>query len=122
MNLYKNSDNNKRYYTLDYYYRKKFNCRIAKLCIDAPFTCPNIDGTKGYGGCIYCTPSNNLKSIEDQIEEQKKIIDKKWPNAKYIAYLQSHSNTYGSIDKIKVIIRTITKSRECNWIEYWNKS
>lgn len=109
MNLYKNSDNNKRYYTLDYYYRKKFNCRIAKLCIDAPFTCPNIDGTKGYGGCIYCTPSNNLKSIEDQIEEQKKIIDKKWPNAKYIAYLQSHSNTFGSIDKLKSLYEPLLK-------------
>lgn len=109
MNLYKNSDNNKRYYTLDYYYRKKFNCRIAKLCIDAPFTCPNIDGTKGYGGCIYCTPSNNLKSIEEQIEEQKKIIDKKWPSAKYIAYLQSHSNTYGSIDKLKSLYEPLLK-------------
>mgnify|MGYP004569244463 FL=1 len=109
MNLYKNSDNNKRYYTLDYYYRKKFNCRIAKLCIDAPFTCPNIDGTKGYGGCIYCTPSSNAKSIEDQIKEQKKIIDKKWPNSKYIVYLQSHSNTYGSIEKLKSIYEPLLK-------------
>lgn len=109
MNLYKNSDNNKRYYTLDYYYKKLFNHKVAKLSLDAPFTCPNIDGKKGYGGCIYCTPSSNAKSIEDQIKEQKKIIDKKWPNSKYIVYLQSHSNTYGSIEKLKSIYEPLLK-------------
>ena len=109
MNLYKNSDNNKRYYTLDYYYKKLFNHKVAKLSLDGPFTCPNIDGKKGYGGCIYCTPSSNAKSIEDQIKEQKKIIDKKWPNSKYIVYLQSHSNTYGSIEKIKSIYEPLLK-------------
>ena len=109
MNLYKNSDNNKRYYTLDYYYKKLFNHKVAKLSLDGPFTCPNIDGKKGYGGCIYCTPSSNAKSIEDQIKEQKKIIDKKWPNSKYIVYLQSHSNTYGSIEKLKSIYEPLLK-------------
>lgn len=109
MNLYKNSDNNKRYYTLDYYYKKLFNHKVAKLSLDGPFTCPNIDGKKGYGGCIYCTLSSNAKSIEDQIKEQKKIIDKKWPNSKYIVYLQSHSNTYGSIEKLKSIYEPLLK-------------
>lgn len=109
MNLYKNSDNNKRYYTLDYYYKKLFNHKVAKLSLDGPFTCPNIDGKKGYGGCIYCTPSSNAKSIEAQIKEQKKIIDKKWPNSKYIVYLQSHSNTYGSIEKLKSIYEPLLK-------------
>ena len=109
MNLYKNSDNNKRYYTLDYYYKKLFNHKVAKLSLDGPFTCPNIDGKKGYGGCIYCTPSSNAKSIEDQIKEQKKIIDKKWPNSKYIVYLQSHSNTYGNIEKLKSIYEPLLK-------------
>ena len=109
MNLYKNSDNNKRYYTLDCYYKKLFNHKVAKLSLDGPFTCPNIDGKKGYGGCIYCTPSSNAKSIEDQIKEQKKIIDKKWPNSKYIVYLQSHSNTYGSIEKLKSIYEPLLK-------------
>lgn len=109
MNLYKNSDNNKRYYTLDYYYKKLFNHKVAKLSLDGPFTCPNIDGKKGYGGCIYCTPSSNAKSIEDQIKEQKKIIDKKWPNSKYIVYLQSHSNTYGSIEKLKSMYEPLLK-------------
>lgn len=109
MNLYKNSDSNKRYYTLDYYYRKKFNCRIAKICIDAPFTCPNIDGTKGYGGCIYCVMENNNLNINEQIENQKKIIQNKWPNSKYIVYLQSHSNTYGTVKKLKSIYEPLLK-------------
>lgn len=109
MNLFKNTNNNKRYYTLDYYYKKKFKTKVAKLSIDAPFTCPNIDGTKGYGGCIYCTPSNNTESIDVQINKQKKIIDKKWPNSKYIIYLQSHSNTYGSTQKLKYIYEPLLK-------------
>ena len=64
MNLFQKTNNNKRYYTLDYYYKGMFNHKVAKLSLDAPFTCPNTDGTKGYGGCIYCTPSSNSKIIE----------------------------------------------------------
>lgn len=109
MNLFKNTNNNKRYYTLDYYYKNLFNQKVSKLSLDAPFTCPNIDGTKGYNGCIYCTPFNNNESIEDQIIKQKNIIDHKWPNSKYIAYLQSHSNTYGSIEKLKSIYEPLLK-------------
>lgn len=109
MNLFKNTNNNKRYYTLDYFYKTKFNCKVSKLTIDAPFTCPNIDGTKGYGGCIYCAPSNNNQDIDTQIELQKKIINNKWPNSKYIIYLQSHSNTYGNINKLKSIYEPLLK-------------
>lgn len=109
MNLFQKTNNNKRYYTLDYYYKGMFNHKVAKLSLDAPFTCPNIDGTKGYGGCIYCTPSSNSKSIEKQIEEQKEILQKKWPDCKYIAYLQSHSNTYGSIEKLKSLYEPLLK-------------
>ena len=109
MNLYQNTNNNKRYYTLDYFYKTKFKSKVAKICIDAPFTCPNIDGTKGYGGCIYCVQNNNQKSIKDQIEEQKKIINNKWPNSKYIIYLQSHSNTYSSIEKLKELYEPLLK-------------
>lgn len=109
MNLFENSNNNKRYYSLDYYYKKKFNCKVSKLCIDAPFTCPNLDGKKGYGGCIYCTPFVNSMSIDEQIVLQKDIINRKWPNSKYIVYLQSHSNTYGDIEKLKSIYEPLLK-------------
>ena len=55
-NPYKNSDTNKRYYTYDYYLRKTFGGKCMKIPIDAGFTCPNIDGRCGVGGCIYCSP------------------------------------------------------------------
>ena len=53
--MFKYSYNNKRYHTLDYYYKNKFGCKIAKISLNGGFTCPNKDGTKGVGGCIYCS-------------------------------------------------------------------
>ena len=103
MNLYKNTNNNKRYFTLDYFYKQKFGFKVAKICIDAPFTCPNIDGTKGFGGCIYCVNKENKLSIEEQINSQKEIINRKWKTDKYIIFLQSHTNTYASVEKLKEI-------------------
>ena len=80
--------NNKRYYTLDNFYKEKFNSKIAKVSLNANFTCPNRDGTKGVGGCIYCS---NLKSGEYAGEKEKDIVEqfndiknimlKKWKNA-----------------------------------------
>ena len=55
MNLFKYNYNNKRYHTLDYEYNKEFGCKIAKISLNGGFTCPNIDGMVGYGGCIYCS-------------------------------------------------------------------
>ena len=55
MNLFKYNYNNKRYHTLNYEYNKIFGCKVAKISLNGGFTCPNIDGTKGYGGCIYCS-------------------------------------------------------------------
>ena len=49
------SDSNKRYYTYDYYLRSTYGGKCAKVTLDAGFTCPNIDGTRGFGGCIYCS-------------------------------------------------------------------
>ncbi len=108
-NPFKYSINNKRYHTLNYFYQNKFNSKVFKVSLDASFTCPNIDGTKGYGGCIYCLNGsiNNYqdtsKNIIDQFNNGKDILHKKWPNAKYIAYLQSNSNTYAPVDKLKSI-------------------
>ena len=55
MNSFLYQDNNKRYHTLDYFYRNKFNTKISKISLNAGFTCPNIDGKVGTGGCIYCS-------------------------------------------------------------------
>ena len=102
-----NSNSNKRYYTLDYFYKKKFNSKVFKVSLNAGFTCPNIDGTKGYGGCIYCSHGssdfggNPLDSLPTQFEKVKNVISKKWPHSKYIAYFQANTNTYANIDTLK---------------------
>ena len=98
---------NKRYHSLDYYYKNKYNCKVFKVTLDLGLSCPNIDGTKGYGGCIYCKNGsrNNIndsqKSLKEQFDEVKEVLHKKWKNAKYIAYFQINSNTYGDLDYLK---------------------
>ncbi len=107
MNNFKYSDTNKRYHTLDYFYKNKFNSKVFKVSLNGNFTCPNIDGTKGYGGCIYCHKGSSdfggdkTKSITEQFNTIKNMLLNKWPNAKYIAYFQSNTNTYGPLDKLK---------------------
>ena len=111
MNSFKYSLDNKRYHTFNYYLKTKYNAKIAKVILDAGFTCPNRDGTKGYGGCIYCSNSgsgdSNQYTKEDilkQYEDNKKVMDNKWTNNLYIPYFQSFSNTYGSLEKIQNMI------------------
>ncbi len=108
MNLFKYNYNNKRYHTLDYEYHKTFNCKIAKISLNGDFTCPNIDGTKGYGGCIYCSKlssgefaGDKTKSLTEQFYDIKNIIDKKWKNCKYIGYFQANTNTYAPLYELK---------------------
>ena len=103
------SDSNKRYYTLDYFYKHKFNSKVSKISLNANFTCPNIDGTKGYGGCAYCASGsgtfggNKNKPLIEQFYDIKKVEDHKWPNTKYIAYFQANSNTYAPTPYLKNI-------------------
>lgn len=108
------SDTNKRYYTLDYYYRNKFHSKVCKISLNAGFSCPNLDGTVGYGGCIYCSKSGSGEfagrigdHLLKQFNDVKKIYDKKWPQAKYIGYFQARTNTYAPIDKLKEAYETI---------------
>ncbi len=115
-NLFKYSDNNKRYHSLDYYYRHKYNSKVCKISLNANFSCPNLDGTVGYGGCIYCSKLGSGEfagkisdDLDTQFEEVKKIYQKKWPNAKYIAYFQARTNTYAEVDRLKQIYEPILK-------------
>lgn len=71
-------------------------------------SCPNKDGKVGYGGCIYCSKlgsgeyaGNKEKKLKEQFTEVKKIMERKWPNSKYIAYFQANTNTYAPIEKLK---------------------
>ena len=102
--MFKYSNSNKRYHTLDYYYKNKYNSKIFKISLNQNCSCPNIDGTKGFKGCIYCkngSGENRFMPLKEQFELNKSILHKKWPNAKYIAYFQANSNTYGDINKLK---------------------
>ena len=94
MNLFKYSNDNKRYHTFNYYLKNKYHNKVAKVSLNAGFTCPNRDGSKGIGGCIFCSNSgsgdfagNVEKSLEQQFCDISKILQNKWPGCKYIAYL-----------------------------------
>ena len=113
-NIFKYSDNNKRYHTLDYFYKHKFNSKEFKVSLNAGLSCPNIDGTVGKGGCIYCSNSgsgefagNKNDDIITQFNEIKKMMLKKWPNAKYIGYFQAHTNTYAPVETLKKLYEPI---------------
>ena len=113
-NEFKYSNTNKRYHTLDYYYKEKFNQKVFKVSLDAGLSCPNIDGTVGYGGCIYCSKTgsaefagNKMEPIDIQFENIKNMMHKKWPKAKYIGYFQAHTNTYAPVEKLKELHNTI---------------
>ena len=88
--------------------REKYGFKVHKLAIDAQFTCPNRDGTKGTGGCTYC--NNNTfspfyckpsKSITQQLNEGINFFAKKYKTQKYLAYFQAYTNTYAPIEKLK---------------------
>ncbi len=102
------SDTNKRYHTLDYFYKHKFGCKVFKVSLNAGFTCPNIDGTFGTKGCIYCSKSgsgefggNPKDDLINQFNTVKNMMHKKWPKAKYIGYFQARTNTYAPVDVLK---------------------
>lgn len=106
--MFKYSDSNKRYHTLDYFYKHKFGCKIAKISLNGGFTCPNKDGTKGVGGCIYCSKLGSGdyagkpgKSLTEQFFDIKKVMDKKWQDTKYIGYFQANTNTYAPLEELK---------------------
>lgn len=108
--------NNKRYYTLDSFYKEKFGCKIAKVSLNCNFTCPNRDGTKGVGGCIYCSNQKSgeyagscEKDVVEQFTDIKKVMLNKWNNAKFIGYFQAGTNTYASVSKLKSVFEPILK-------------
>ena len=112
--MFKYSDSNKRYYTLDYFYKHKFGKKVCKISLNAGFTCPNKDGTKGIGGCIYCSKLGSgdfagdiKKDLITQFNEVKEHMKKKWPDALYIGYFQANTNTYANVDVLKKYYETI---------------
>ncbi len=103
-NSFKYSDDNKRYHTYNYYLRHKYGKKVFKVPLNVNFTCPNRDGTKGVGGCTYCSnkmsgdyAGNPTFTIEKQYDEIRQILLKKWDNAKCIPYFQAGTNTYAPL-------------------------
>ena len=119
MNTFKFSNDNKRYHTFNYYLKNKYHNKVAKVSLNANFTCPNRDGTKGIGGCIFCSNSGsgdfagNIKdSLEKQFDDVSALLQKKWPNCKYIAYFQANSNTYGPVEKLRNCIEPFINKKD----------
>ncbi len=100
--------NDKRYSRFSDYLKKKYGKKIIKISLNAGFTCPNIDGSKAYGGCIYCSnkgsgdfagvPSNDLVTQFNNVKER---MSKKWKNGLYLPYFQAYTNTYAPLDVLK---------------------
>ena len=97
--------------TVSNFYKNIFGTKVYKISVSAGCTCPNRDGTIGFGGCIFCSQAgsgdfvpDSFLEIEQQIEKAKMLLApklKNQENVKYIAYFQNFTNTYGDIDKLK---------------------
>lgn len=112
------SNDNKRYYTFNNYLRHRFNAKVAKISIDAFFSCPNRDGSISNKGCIYCSSRGsgdytfNQLSILEQYHANKEVMQNKWPTCLTIPYFQAYTNTYGPLTKIKSMIEPFLKMEE----------
>jgi radical SAM protein (TIGR01212 family) len=101
------SDSNKRYHSYDYAMRMKYGGKSAKAILDAGFSCPNIDGKCGRGGCIYCSGAGSGDftlpdlPLRRQFEAQMAVMSSKWDVVAWIPYLQAHTNTYAPIPQLR---------------------
>lgn len=103
-------NNNRRYYSLNDYFKENFKEKIFKVSLDGGFTCPNRDGKVGYGGCIFCSESGSgefaadkRKTITEQINEQLVFLQDKIGNNKVMAYFQNFTNTYADVAYLRKI-------------------
>ena len=100
--------NGKRYHSLNYFLRNKFNEKIYKISLDGGFTCPNRDGKAAVGGCTFCSArgsgdyaGSRILSIGEQFADRKKMMEKKWKDGRYIAYFQAYTNTYAPVEELR---------------------
>lgn len=110
------SDDNKRYHTLSYHNKHTYGEKVHKAAIDAGFTCPNIDGRRGEGGCIYCSggsgyfTAESALSVAEQFSRESERIRTKHPGAKVIAYFQAHTNTYATTERLRTLFSEAVKA------------
>jgi len=103
--MFKYSLDNKRYHTLNYHFKNKYGKKVFKVSLNANFSCPNKINGKG---CIFCSrlgsgdfAGNVEKDLITQFNEVKDIMEKKWPDAYYIAYFQANTNTFAPVSVLK---------------------
>ena len=106
--MFKYTLDNKRYHTLNYFYKSKFGTKVFKVSLNGGFSCPNLDGKVGFGGCIYCSKSGSgefggdkSKSLTEQFNEMKEVVNKHHIPCKYIGYFQARTNTYAPVEVLK---------------------
>ena len=87
---------------------KYFDGKMQKLSVHAGFTCPNRDGTVGWGGCTYCNNQTfnpaycaDARPVAQQLEDGKQFFSKKYPHMKYLAYFQAYTNTYAEMSRLQ---------------------
>ncbi len=98
----------KRFHSLSLYFRKRYGLRVHKISLDAGFTCPNRDGQRGRGGCIYCDEFGSGsgayfrgQSLKDQVLQSLEYLSRRFKAQRFMVYFQSFSNTYGPVEKLK---------------------
>ncbi len=108
--LFPFSDGSKRYHTYDYWLKTTFGGKCAKIPLDAGFTCPNMDGRCGVGGCIYCSGRGSGDFAEsatiplrEQYDRQRAFLSKKWPVERCIPYFQARTNTYAPAEVLRSV-------------------
>ena len=107
--MFKYSSDNKRYHTLNYFYKKKFGKKTFKVSLNAGFSCPNYKT----GGCIFCShqsgdfAGNPNDDLFTQFNEIKTMMENKWTNSYYIGYFQAGTNTFAPLSVLKDKYETI---------------
>jgi len=101
---------NRRYHNYNYYLQNTYGEKVRKVSLHGGFTCPNRDGSKGYGGCVYCNNDsfvphyiNQGMSIPLQMDASVPFMIDRYDVQKYIAYFQAYSNTYDELEKLKTM-------------------
>jgi len=109
----------KPYNDYNSYLKQKYGCKVYRIGIDAGFTCPNRDGSKGSGGCIYCNAGGSRASYADpektvsrQLARRVDYLKKTKKADKFIAYFQAFTNTYAPIDKLKAVYDEVLPFKE----------
>lgn len=108
--MFSKSLDNKRYHTLNYFYRTHFHQKVFKVSLNANFTCPNFQNGNG---CIFCLHGSNDYDVSQnndlvkQFYEVVDVLEKKWPDSLYIGYFQANTNTYAPVSVLKEKYETI---------------